>query len=255
MARKLGQHFLENPIIAEKTVKCLSASKSDTILEIGPGKGFLTSYLLDSGASVTGVEIDSLLTEYLKKTIKEKKFSIINKDFLDFDLDASNCNKICGNIPYQISGKIIEKIMLSRLNWTKSVIMLPYAIGKRIVALPGSKDYSFLSVVSSVNCKPEIEFMVEKEDFNIQPSIDSVVVSFLRNGPALNNKFYTMTKAVFSSRNKKIGNTLSNYFSKSAVEINKIINEAGLDKDCRARNIGLEEIKKLKEKFEDYGII
>ncbi len=253
MGKKLGQHFLINPEVARNIVNILSLRAQESVLEIGPGKGFLTSYLVETDAQITGIEIDSALSNYLKK--KFKKLKVINEDFLNINLNEFDFDKICGNIPYQIAGKIIEKIMLSTLNWKICILMLPDVVAKRVVAGLGTADYSFLSVMCNANCKTGVEFVVNKENFDPEPKIDSSVVSFHRTGSPFSKNFYKLTRAAFSKRRKNIKNSLSMYFSKSADEIEKILDSLGISPVLRAQDLSIEEFKKVAIEFVSNGIL
>lgn len=255
MGKRLGQNFLVNPDVAKKTADLISPSENDRILEIGSGKGFLTSFLVDKGAFIAGIEIDQELVNILKKTFTEIQLMVINADFLSLNIDNTQYNKFCGNIPYNIAGKIIEKILLSRLNWTSCILMLPAPVAARIVAVPGTSDYSAVSVLSNTNCTTKKEFAVNKEDFEPVPRINSNVVSFIRNHDPEPAGFYKMVKGAFSQKRKKIKNSISTYFGLSESIIKFLFTSSGISPDLRAEDLSTADFKRLYKEFVNQKIM
>jgi 16S rRNA (adenine1518-N6/adenine1519-N6)-dimethyltransferase len=255
MGERLGQHFLNNPEIARSITEVLNPKPEDAVLEIGPGQGFLTSYLIETGASITGVELDAELAQYISTRFKSEKLKIINKDFLKFGLEGAGFNKICGNVPYQISGKIIEKIVLSELHWEKCVLMIPKAVAKRVCAEPGTSDRSVLSVLCDATCEARYEFDVSKDNFDPPPKIESAVISLKRLSEPLQKEFYEFVRAAFFKRRKSIKNSLSNYFSMPASQVKELLDEYGIGEKMRAQQLGLEDFKKLSKEFVNRGIL
>jgi 16S rRNA (adenine1518-N6/adenine1519-N6)-dimethyltransferase len=249
MGERLGQHFLNNPEIASRIVDILSTGSGERVLEIGPGKGFLTSFLIDSGAQITGIEIDSGLAQHLSLKFRNNRLNIINDDFLKVNLEEYNPRKICGNIPYQIGGKIIEKIVLSEADWEVAVLMLPEAVASRVAAEPGTSGYSSLSVFCQAACRVYMEFKVGKDDFEPPPKIDSAVVRFLKAGPSPSKEFRKVIKAAFSKRRKKIKNSLSMYFSIPVKEIETMLERADINPSSRAQMIDVNKFRLLTEEF------
>jgi len=249
MAEKLGQHYLNNPQVAKQIAELLSIEKGEKLMEIGPGKGFLTSYLLDTGADVTGVEIDKSLYSCLKSRVTHPNFKIINEDFLKLDIENCSPDKICGNLPYQIAGKIIEKIVFTKAPWKKAVIMVPEAVACRVTASAGSTDYSALSVVVQASCEARHEFKVCPADFNPPPKIDSAVVSLIRKKAPPDKVFADFVKKVFRGRRKKIKNSLSSSFSVSSDRISQVLINCGIASDARAQSLKVSEIVELRKEF------
>lgn len=256
MAEKLGQHFLNNPLIAQKIVDLLKIKTSENILEIGAGYGYLTSFIQGSGANITVIEIDSNLAEFLRKEFKD--IIIIEADFLKLDIEKLKPDKICGNIPYHITGKIIEKLLRSKLQFKKIVLMMPEAVAERVTAIPGSSDYSLLSVICSLNCINRKEFLVGKDNFTPIPKIDSAVVSFIKtrdNADKYEKEFYSVVKAAFSKRRKKIRNSLAMQFSIPIEKIETILEASDISPQCRAQSVSVEKYKKLTAEFVKNGIL
>ncbi|MBN2407259.1 MAG: ribosomal RNA small subunit methyltransferase A [Elusimicrobia bacterium] len=255
MSRRLGQHFLTNPLIAEKIADVLDIRAGEKIIEIGPGKGFLTSVLLDRKAAVTGIEIDEGLALYLEKKMGGADLVMVNRDFLDVDISDYGAAKICGNIPYQLAGKIIEKIVKSGADWKTAVLMLPLAVARRLVSVPGDSEYSAVSVMCSAACLATIEFTVSRDEFDPPPKIESAVVRMARTGPPMSGQFYEVVKGAFSMRRKKIKNSLSRYFSMPAGRIEALLEAAGISSSVRAQEVPFSEFKKLTDEFVKDGIL
>ncbi|MFC2062137.1 16S rRNA (adenine(1518)-N(6)/adenine(1519)-N(6))-dimethyltransferase RsmA [Elusimicrobiota bacterium] len=255
MGEKLGQHFLTDPETARRIAGVLEIQENEDILEIGPGKGFLTSYLLEEGAAVTGIEIDIRMVECLKNKFKNTRLRIINEDFLMVDLEEYKISKICGNIPYQLCGKIIEKTVKTGFNWKTAVLMLPDAVARRVVAEPGSSDCSFLSVMCGANCSANIEFGVDKDSFDPPPKVNSSIVKFKRNSDPEAEYFYRVVKGAFSNRRKTIKNSLSIFFSVSQEKIEEVLRSADIPQSVRAQEVRIEQFKRLANEFVNKGIL
>ncbi|MFW6134094.1 MAG: 16S rRNA (adenine(1518)-N(6)/adenine(1519)-N(6))-dimethyltransferase RsmA [Elusimicrobiota bacterium] len=255
MKKKLGQHFLTNPDTAERIARILNIKQDENIMEIGPGKGFLTSFLIDYGAKVKGIEIDGKLASLLRKKFSEKDLSVINEDFLRIDIERFNSKKICGNIPYQITGKIIEKIVTTKWSWEKAVLMIPYPVALRVTAHPGESDYSALTAICRVNCDTKIEFKVSAEDFEPPPKIESAVVAFLRRKSSEDSNYYEVVKAAFSKKRKKIKNSLKMYFSISDEDAIAVLNNSGISPGQRAQAVDVESFKRLTREVVNKNIL
>ncbi|MGM0567850.1 MAG: 16S rRNA (adenine(1518)-N(6)/adenine(1519)-N(6))-dimethyltransferase RsmA [Elusimicrobiota bacterium] len=254
MGSKLGQHFLCNPLVGKKIVEVLAPQKQENILEIGPGEGFLTALLLQRPVYVRAVEIDRSLVAKLEKKFKGKRIEIINADFLQVDI-PSETDRICGNLPYQICGKILEKVLLSETRWKKAVFMLPLATALRAAALPGQSEYSRLSVLCRRVADVKLEFLVEKEDFVPPPEINSALVSLIKKESPPDKNFIRVVKGAFKYRRKKIRNSLSNYFSLPAGQVSKMLERCGIDPDKRAQEIEVEKFKLLVPEFVKNNIL
>ncbi len=249
MRTKLGQHFLNNPLVAEKIVELLSPEKDENIFEIGPGRGFLTSFLKECGGRLTAVEIDGELARFLREKYSSYKIKIINGDILHTPVEKFAPHKICGNLPYQICGKILEKILLTDFKWKKAVFMLPLATARRAAAAPGDSSYSRLTVLCSCVAKTRLEFKVGKENFSPPPKIESAVVSMVKKNPPPGQNFICSLKACFSSRRKKLKNSISRFFSIPSSLAAEIVRECGIDPGRRAQELELKDFYALNTEF------
>ena len=213
--KKLGQHFLKDQNIARKIVSGLMAENVNTVLEIGPGMGVLTRYLLDNQAYTTYVvEIDSESVEYLKSNFPELGNRIIADDFLKLELSKlfNNPFAVIGNFPYNISSQIFFKILEHKDQIPEVVGMIQKEVAERIAAPPGSKTYGIMSVLLQAFYHIELLFKVSENVFVPPPKVKSAVIRLKRNSTKTlecdEQLFYTVVKTAFNQRRKTLHNSL-----------------------------------------------
>ena len=215
MKSKLGQNFLTDINTAKREVEYAKINKKDAVLEVGPGKGILTKLLSEKAKRVIAVEIDTKLFENLK-TILPKNVELINEDILNLDLEKlPKFNKIVSNLPYQISSPFIFKIL--EYDFELAVLILQKEFVERLVAEPGDKNYSRLSVSVFYKAYCELLETVPKGRFRPAPKVDSAIVEILpRKYKPFELKdegvFYELVKNLFSHRRKKIKTILKNKY-------------------------------------------
>jgi len=202
-----GQNFLIDDNTTNKIIKAIDPKKTDTILEIGPGHGALTKKLLPLCKNLYAIEIDPLLCALLKKNHPSLK--LFNKDILKWQYDI-NCNKIVGNIPYNISSQIIFKFLTIDA-WDTMTIMLQKELAKRIVSNKGSKEYGRISVMVQNLCHVAYKFDISKNVFHPKPKVDSGILQFKKIKKDIDTeKFSKFIKQVFMQRRKKLKNNIKN---------------------------------------------
>ncbi|MEF8878998.1 MAG: 16S rRNA (adenine(1518)-N(6)/adenine(1519)-N(6))-dimethyltransferase RsmA [Candidatus Thermoplasmatota archaeon] len=216
MVRKLGQNFLVDRRVAEREVEFADVDKEDVVLEIGPGKGVLTCLLAEKAKKVVAVEIDENLYEELKSTLPENVL-LINKDILKIDLDdLPFFNKIVSNLPFQISSPITFKFL--EYPFDLAVLIYQKEFAERMVAKPGSKHYSRLTVNIYYHASCEIVDYISKKCFKPEPRVDSAVVKMVPHDKppfyVVDEDFYfELTLNLFNHRRKKIRTTLKNCYN------------------------------------------
>lgn len=212
--KSLGQHFLKDENIAYAIVQSLSASKN--VLEIGPGTGVLTKYLLkqeDTNFKVIELDIESV--SYLKKHYSALSDNIIHGDFLHTDIESlfNEPFSIVGNFPYNISSQIMFKVLENRDQIPEVVGMFQHEVAMRLAAKPGKKDYGILSVLLQAFYDIEYLFIVQPHVFDPPPKVKSAVIRVKRNNvQALSCNealFKTVVKTAFNQRRKMMRNALS----------------------------------------------
>ncbi|MFA8433997.1 MAG: 16S rRNA (adenine(1518)-N(6)/adenine(1519)-N(6))-dimethyltransferase RsmA [Marinifilaceae bacterium] len=213
--KNLGQHFLKDQNIARKIVASMQAEGVRQVLEIGPGMGVLTQYLLPKQEFQTYVvEIDDESVEYLEQEYPELKERIINKDFLKYDLSQvfDGPYAIIGNFPYNISSQIFFKVLENRDRVPEVVCMIQKEVAERMSATPGNKSYGILSVLMQAFYNIDYLFTVGEQVFDPPPKVKSAVIRMTRNEVAeldCNEKlFIQVVKAGFNQRRKTLRNSL-----------------------------------------------
>jgi 16S rRNA (adenine1518-N6/adenine1519-N6)-dimethyltransferase len=213
--KSLGQHFLTDKNIAKKIVDSLSHQGYDHVIEVGPGTGILTGFLLEKeNIDVTFVEIDREAIEYLEKRFPGISSRLIGQDFLKYPLGQIHTTPVAiiGNFPYNISSQIFFRILENRHIVTEVVCMLQKEVASRIVAPPGSKTYGILSVLLQAFYKTSLLFNVGPQVFSPPPNVNSAVIRLTRtgHGPGCNEKlFFRVVKTAFNQRRKMLRNSLS----------------------------------------------
>jgi 16S rRNA (adenine1518-N6/adenine1519-N6)-dimethyltransferase len=216
--KHLGQHFLHDESIAEKIADTLSLENYKTVLEIGPGMGVLTKYLLEKDITTHVIEIDSESVEYLKANYLSLAARIIEKDFLKYDLNLVFKGQpfaIIGNFPYNISTQIVFKVLEMRDQIPEFSGMFQKEVAERICSKEGSKVYGILSVLTQAFYEAEYLFTVPPNVFNPPPKVDSGVLRLTRKAdyslPCDAVLFFKVVKAAFQQRRKTIRNSLKTF--------------------------------------------
>jgi 16S rRNA (adenine1518-N6/adenine1519-N6)-dimethyltransferase len=212
--RNLGQHFLKDTGIARKIADTLTGIGYDTVLEIGPGMGILTGFLIERGfPDFHVIEIDNESVHYLKEHFPELK-NVITGDFLSMDIDKYFTGKmaVIGNFPYNISTQIFFKVLKHREKVAEISGMLQKEVAERICAGPGSKTYGILSVLLQAFYNTEYLFTVSEHVFSPPPKVKSGVIRLTRND--VKNLdcdevlFFRVVKACFNQRRKTLRNSV-----------------------------------------------
>lgn len=229
--KNLGQHFLKDQNIAKKIVESLSAEQVSDVLEIGPGMGVLTQYLLPKEAFTTHVvEIDTESVEYLQTHYPQLSDRIISKDFLKLKLEEyfPGSFAIIGNFPYNISSQIFFKVLEYKHQVPEVVGMIQKEVAERLATGPGSKTYGILSVLLQAYYDIEYLFTVHENVFNPPPKVKSAVIRLVRNDREklnCNEKlFFTVVKMAFNQRRKTLRNSLKQLITDPELKSNEQFN-------------------------------
>lgn len=244
--KHLGQHFLTDRNIAEKIVGSLrSTDKYRQVLEVGPGMGILSDFLLSKDSPEAYlIDIDTESFNYLQKKYPHLGDRLINGDFLALDFNSVFAGKfaIIGNFPYNISSQILFKVLDNRDQVVELVGMFQKEVAERCAEKPGSKEYGILSVFLQAFYKVEYLFSVKPGVFNPPPKVTSAVIRLTRNEVEKldcdEKLFWQVVKAGFNQRRKTLRNALSSLVSK--VEMN---NDPLLE--LRAERLSVNDFVKL----------
>lgn len=243
--KNLGQHFLKDKTIAEKIVDSLQAENVHKVLEIGPGMGVLTQYLLKKNQFETYVvEIDRESVEYLKVHFPEMNDRIISNDFLRMRLDTlfNEPFAVIGNFPYNISSQIFFNILDYRDQIPEVVGMLQKEVAERLAAGPGSKTYGILSVFLQAYYDIQYLFTVHEDVFSPPPKVKSGVIRLTRNKTQKLNcdekQFFSIVKMAFNQRRKTMRNSLKSMITSEELKANVIF-------DKRPEQLGVSEFEMI----------
>jgi 16S rRNA (adenine1518-N6/adenine1519-N6)-dimethyltransferase len=215
--KSLGQNFLHDANVARKIVRAFHLRYGDRVLEIGPGKGALTSLLLLELPRLTAIELDDKLAGQLNAAFGER-LTLYNDDVLDVDLHSLALNghgkfRIVGNIPYNITSPILFWIIDSSDVVADCTLMMQREVAQRLVAKPRSKEYGILSVFAQYYSTPKLLFTVSPQSFYPVPDVTSAIVSLDFETPRPNRVaddaiFRALVRGTFGKRRKTLRNGL-----------------------------------------------
>ena len=212
--KSLGQHFLKNEQIAQRIAESFLLPHA-RVLEVGPGQGMLTQYLLQHEAELIVVETDRDMILYLQKHYPQLKDHIVHANFLKLQLDLlfqSQSFGLIGNFPYNISSQIVFKMLEYKDLIPEMVGMFQREMAERIISEPGSKTYGVISVLTQAYYRGEYLFTVKRGHFNPPPKVQSAVIRLTRKPEGElgcdTKLFRTVVKQAFSQRRKMLRNTL-----------------------------------------------
>lgn len=218
--KNLGQHFLTDLDIARRIADTVDACPSIPVLEIGPGMGVLTQYLVEKPREVKAVEIDRESVAYLQEHFPKLRDNILGEDFLQMDLTqvfGGHQFVLTGNYPYDISSQIFFKMLDNKDLIPCCTGMIQREVAQRIAAEPGSKTYGILSILIQAWYDVEYLFTVDENVFNPPPKVKSAVIRMTRNGVSNlgcdESLFRRVVKAVFNQRRKMLRVSLRQLFS------------------------------------------
>ncbi len=222
--KNLGQHFLVDLNIAKAIADTVDACPDIPVLEVGPGMGVLTQYLIEKPRPLRVVEIDKESVAYLKEHFPQLEQQIIGDDFLRMDLSALFEGQpfvLTGNYPYDISSQIFFKMLDYKDYIPCCTGMIQHEVAQRIASQPGNKAYGILSVMIQAWYDVEYLFMVDEHVFNPPPKVKSAVIRMTRNNVEHlgcdERLFRTVVKTVFNQRRKMLRVSLRQLFTKGTV--------------------------------------
>lgn len=265
--KKFGQNFLIDDNILDEISASACINDDELIIEIGPGLGNLTSYLLKKSRYVLLVEIDNNMIEILNDRFKENtNYSLINEDILKVDLDEKISKieeelnfsfkkvKVVANLPYYITTPILFKLLQDSKRVDEIVVMVQKEVADRMVASPKSKDYGILSVMIKYLADAEIIIKVPKEAFIPSPNVTSSVIKLVKNKKYEcddEEKLFELIHHAFAQRRKKMINSLesSKFLNLDKERIKNAFNKVNLNENVRAEELSIEEFILLSKEF------
>lgn len=246
--KSLGQNFLNSKTVARDIVRASDLSQKDTVLEIGPGKGFLTSELLATGASVIAIEKDDrmipVLEDKFSEEIMRKKFTLIHGDIIEAlekqTLKLPPSYKLVANIPYYLTGQIIRIFLEAKEKPERMILMVQKEVATRIVAR--DKKESILSVAVKAYGTPKLIKKVPARYFTPAPKVDSAILSIenISNKNFLEKnsekRFFEIVRTGFAHKRKLLSGNLKELFGEKTFET---LEKANISPNARAENLSL----------------
>ena len=254
--KSLGQNFLSDKNVLKSIVKIGNIKNNNTILEIGPGTGNLTEFILKKKPkNFFVIEKDYNLVKFLYEKF-DNKINIINKDVLNFELNTISKEKIIvyGNLPYNISTEILTKWITDKKKFEsckKLILMFQKEVADRIIAKTNSKNYGRLSIISNWRMDVKKEFDINPNCFFPKPKVDSTLLSFEPKKKYFNlknpNNLEKITKVFFNQRRKMIKNPLKQIFKNPYIIVQKL----KLDTNLRPQNLSPLNYFEITKEYED----
>lgn len=255
--KSLGQNFLSDGNYIRKIVDALDLQKDELVIEIGPGRGALTEYLIEKAGKVIAVELDSDLIPVLNEDFgQNENFQLIESDALKIDFsklikteDQNPKAKLVANLPYYISTAILQHLANYRENFSELVLMLQKEVVERITAEPGNSERGFLTVLIESFFESEKLFDVSPNAFRPAPKVWSAVVKLVPKENLFadfetEKLFKEIISACFTQKRKTISNNLKNYL-KDKNETDKILTNSEIEQNRRAETLSVEEWKRI----------
>jgi 16S rRNA (adenine1518-N6/adenine1519-N6)-dimethyltransferase len=242
--KALGQHWLLDETVLENIVDALEAESSDTILEIGPGKGALTKHLLGTAAKVVAIEKDDSLVPGLLQLSSSSKITVLGSDVREFDFSGLPADYLfASNLPYYISGEMFRLLTEVDNKPKTAVLLIQKEVAQRIAAKPG--DYSMLGLAVQDWYEVSLGEIVGPENFDPQPKVDSQVIILKRRSISLlgdsEKEVFRLAKAGFLNRRKTLVNGLSPLLNISKSEASALLTKSSINPSARAQELSFDQ--------------
>ncbi len=247
--KSLGQHWLKDRDVLVGIAEAADIQPTDTVLEIGPGLGTLTSELLRRAQKVIAVELDDDLARKLPGQFPGKNLEVIHQDILDFDLSVLPKDYVVvANVPYYITSKIIELLMTASNKPRTTVLLIQKEVAERLAAEPG--DMSILAVSAQIYAAVELGDSVPAVFFTPPPKVDSqVVVLHTRKTPLVSPEhekaFFRVVKAGFSAKRKMLRSSLAGGMGMAKPALEALLQRAKIDPNRRAESLSIDDWVRL----------
>jgi 16S rRNA (adenine1518-N6/adenine1519-N6)-dimethyltransferase len=212
--QKLGQHFLNNREILERLAEAACPATEPLLIEIGPGRGALTEFLLPRVTRLVAIELDSLLAAALR--VRFPRVEVIHADVLATDLAQWGPAVVTGNLPYYITSPILERICALGPSLASAVVLMQLEVAQRLVAKPGTRDYGFLTVSTRLFTEPEMLFRIPPGAFSPPPKVDSAAVRLVPRPVRIEDTsgFLEFAGRSFRQKRKTLRNNLLPFYGR-----------------------------------------
>ncbi len=259
--KSLGQNFLINDNVVDKIIESANVNKEDLIIEIGPGLGNLTEYLLEKAGKVIAIELDNRMINILQDRFSMyTNFELLNQDVLKVNLNSIIKNgkmsnfknvKVVANLPYYITTPIIMKLLEDKLDINSITVMVQKEVADRLIAKPGSKLSGAITYCVYYYAEPESVTIVDSDSFIPEPSVNSEVIKLvIRKKNAVNvldeANFFKLIKVSFMQRRKTLINSIVNGGVIPNKEVAKnLFDDLGLDYNTRGETLTIEQFAEI----------
>ena len=245
--KSLGQNFLTDNLFLEKIINSSGIESSNNVIEIGPGDGALTTYILEKTQNLVAYEIDQELIGLLTKKFKGHDVNFINEDFLEINLNEINTSSliVVGNLPYNVSSQIILNILESDLEYEHCIFLVQKELAQRFNS---TKKSSKISLIADFFSDFEILFDIPPEAFYPSPKVTSSLVKIKKNTKYKDKKesyiaFKRIVSLCFANPRKKISNPLKNIFD--------VMPKFSFDINCRPQELEIDNYFEILSKYEE----
>jgi len=247
--KSLGQHWLTDRSVLGDIADAADINLTDTVLEIGPGLGTLTSELLRRAKAVVAVEFDGELARKLPGQFPGKNLTIIHEDILRFDLTILPADyKVVANVPYYITSKIVELLMTATNKPSTAVLLVQKEVAERLAARAG--DLSILAISAQIYAEVSLGVEVGRDYFTPPPKVDSqVVVLRTRPTPLVSPEderaLFRVVKAGFAGKRKKLRSSIAAGLAMTKPQAEELLRHANIDPELRAEDVSIEQWLRL----------
>ncbi|MGE5568592.1 MAG: 16S rRNA (adenine(1518)-N(6)/adenine(1519)-N(6))-dimethyltransferase RsmA [Rhodospirillales bacterium] len=246
MARqRLGQHFLHSRGTLERLAEAACPSREPLVIEIGPGRGALTEFLLGRADRVIAIEVDPALAQSVRRRFQHApELEVIEADVLETDLGQWGPAVVAGNLPYYITSPVLEKLFAMGPLLRRAVVLIQKEVAERLTARRGTREYGWLTVLANFHCRPEALFTVPPGAFTPPPKVDSAAVRLTPVPPPADVQpapFLEFVSRAFRQKRKTLRNNLVPYYGPRVEEWP----EARL----RAEQLSLEQFAELHRRL------
>lgn len=259
--KRKGQHFLGDHNILEKILQAADLAPDEGAMEIGSGIGTLTRALAERAKQVLTFEVDAKLIPVIQHNLQGfGNVRLIHGDFLRQNLPeliretfGDSPFKVVANIPYGITSPILDRLFGVASGWTRAVLMIQREVAERLIAQPGTSEYSAISVFAQYHSSVEIVQRVSHTVFYPPPEVDSAIVRFTplprRLPPDEEKKLFRVVRAAFGQRRKTLLNALSGGLGLPREQVQSVLQETGIDPQRRGETLSLEEFIVLSQRL------
>lgn len=255
---KLGQHFLHDSRYRSLIADALPLAAGEVVIEIGPGKGAMTSLLAARARKVIGIELDRALAQSLQEDFRDdRRVEIILGDVLDVDF-AALCRQegaaqgfVFGNLPYYITSPILHHLFAQRESICAMGLLMQREVADRLTAVPGTRDYGYLTIATQLYSQPQAVLSVPPGAFSPPPKVQSALVTFQMKArfdlwpQPVCDGFLNFVKRGFAQKRKNLLNNLAPIYSRN--RIMQALEQAGRPAGARAEQLSLEELAAIFE--------